>query len=252
MKNMLKAILVDDEENSLNAVRQKILQHCPAVEILAACTQPLEAVVKINELRPDIVFLDIEMPGMNGFGLLQSVTYKDFEPVFVTAYDHYAVKAIRYSALDYLVKPVDVDELKATVERALQKKNIAGPDQRLELLLDHLSHPKKNFRKIAIPTHEGLNFIKVDDIVYLEASINYTHIYLTSKQKYVVSRTIKDFEEILPAERFIRIHSSYIINKDYLEKYIRGDGGQVVLATGITLDVAKRKKAEFLKAIGHH
>jgi two-component system LytT family response regulator len=248
---MLRAILVDDEENSLNALKQKIIQHCGFVEIVATCTQPGEAIGKINLLQPDILFLDIEMPAINGFNLLQRLDYRNFELVFVTAYDHYAIKAIRFSALDYLVKPVDVDELKATVERAIQRKNIKAPNQRLELLLDHLAQPKKSFNKIAIPSHEGIQFIKVNDIIYLEANVNYTHIYAAGNNKYVVSRTIKDFEEILPPETFIRIHNSYIINKEYLEKYVRGEGGQVVLSNGVVLDVAKRKKAEFLKAIGY-
>lgn len=248
---MLRAILIDDEVNPLNALKEKITQHCSSVEIVAACNNPSAAIEKINSLQPDIIFLDIEMPVINGFSLLQQLDYKNFEVVFVTAYDHYAIKAIRFSALDYLVKPVDIDELKATVEKALQKKNTAQPNQRLELLLDHLSHSRKDFKKIAIPSHEGLRFIKVNEIVYLEASINYTHIYVSDNNKYVVSRTIKDFEELLPTETFIRIHNSYIINKDYLEKYIRGEGGQVVLSNGTVLDVAKRKKTEFLKAIGY-
>ena len=247
---MLRAILIDDEENSLNALKQKLIQHCPSVEIKATYSVPLEAIAGIDAYKPDIVFLDIEMPVLNGFNLLQQVSFKNFEPVFVTAYDHYAVRAIRYSALDYLVKPVDIDELKASVDRAIAKKHNSGPNQRLELLLDHLSHPQKNFKRIAVPSHEGLQFIKVSDIVYLEANVNYTHIYL-SNHKYVVSRTIKDFEELLPPDTFIRIHNSYIINKEYMEKYIRGDGGQVVLSTGATLDVAKRKKSDFLKAIGY-
>jgi len=248
---MLRAILVDDEENSLNALKQKIIQHCDAVEVIGTFTKPDQAIEKINLLQPDILFLDIEMPGINGFSLLKKIEHKNFDVVFVTAYDHYAIKAIRFSALDYLVKPVDVDELKATVDRAVQKKNTTLPNQRLELLLDQLSQPKKNFSRIAIPSHEGIQFIKVDDIIYLEANANYTHIYTIQNNKYVVSRTIKDFEEILPVEIFIRIHNSYIINKDYLEKYIRGEGGQVVLSNGVVLDVAKRKKAEFLKAIGY-
>jgi two-component system LytT family response regulator len=248
---MLRAILVDDEENSLNALKQKIIQHCNAVEIIATSTLPDQAIEKINLLKPDILFLDIEMPVVNGFSLLQKLDYKNFELVFVTAYDHYAIRAIRYSALDYLVKPVDVDELKTTVEKALQKKNKTIPNQRLELLLEHLSQPRKNFNKIAIPGHDGIRFIKVDEIIYLEANVNYTHIYATESNKYIVSRTIKDFEEILPPETFIRIHNSYIINKDYLEKYIRGEGGQVELSNGAVLDVSKRKKAEFLKSIGY-
>jgi two-component system, LytTR family, response regulator len=248
---MLRAILVDDEENALNSLKQKIMQHCSSVEIVAACTVPDEAIEKINLLQPDILFLDIEMPGMNGFSFLQKLDHKNVEVIFVTAYDHYAVKAIRFSALDYLVKPVDLDELKAAVERATQKRNITMPNRRLELLLDQVSRPQKSFNKIAIPTHEGMQFIKVSDIIFLEAHTNYTHISVNGNLKYIVSRTIKDFEEILPTETFFRIHNSYIINKDYLEKYIRGEGGQVVLSNGTVLDVAKRKKAEFLKTIGY-
>lgn len=247
---MLRAILVDDEENALNALRQKIIQHCCEVEVLAACTMPDEAMEAINQLRPDILFLDIEMPGTNGFNFLKKLEYKNVEVIFVTAYDHYAIKAIRFSALDYLVKPVDVDELKIAVDRAIGKKNTSMPNQRLQLLLDHLEQPKRNFNKIAIPSHEGVQFIKVGDIIYLEANVNYTHIYTSGNHKYIVSRTIKDFEELLPPDTFIRIHNSHIINKDYLEKYIRGEGGQVVLSNGAVLDVAKRKKTEFLKAIG--
>jgi two-component system, LytTR family, response regulator len=248
---MLRAILVDDEENALNSLKQKIIQHCSTVEIVAACTGPDEAIEKISLLQPDLLFLDIEMPGINGFSFLQKLDYKSVEVVFVTAYDHYAIKAIRFSALDYLVKPVDVDELKAAVDRAAPKRNITIPNQRLELLLDQISRPQKSFNKIAIPTHEGMQFIKVNDIIYLEAHVNYTHIFLSENLRYIVSRTIKDFEEILPTETFFRIHNSYIINKDYLEKYIRGEGGQVVLSNGTVLDVAKRKKAEFLKTIGY-
>jgi len=248
---MLTAVLIDDEENSLSALKQKLVQNCPEVEIVGLSTLPQEAIEQINRLKPDIVFLDIEMPGINGFNLLQQVSFKNFEPVFVTAYDHYAVRAIRFSALDYLVKPVDIDELKSAVDRAREKKNRHVTNERLELLLDHLSNPRKDFKHIVIPSQDALRFIKVEDIVYLEANVNYTHIFMADGSKYVVTRTIKEFEDLLPAERFIRIHNSYIINKDFLEKYIRGEGGHVLMRNGIKLDVSKRKKAEFLKAIGY-
>jgi two-component system, LytTR family, response regulator len=248
---MLTAILIDDEANSLSALKQKLLQNCPEVEIVGLSTSPDDAIEMINNSKPDLVFLDIEMPGTNGFNLLQQVTFKNFEPVFVTAYDHYAVKAIRFSALDYLVKPVDIEELRAAVARAREKKNRHSANERLELLLDHISNPKKDFKHIVIPSQDALRFIKVEEIVYLEANVNYTHIYMADGHKFVVTRTIKEFEDLLPTDRFIRIHNSYIINKDYLEKYIRGDGGHVLMHNGIKLDVSKRKKAEFLKAIGY-
>jgi two-component system, LytTR family, response regulator len=248
---MIKAILVDDEENSLSSLKEKLLSHCPQVSIIALCNNAAKGIEAIDNLKPDIVFLDIEMPVMNGFIMLQQLTYKNFELIFTTAYDHYAIKAIRYSALDYLVKPIEIEDLKAAVNKAEEKRNRSYPNPQIELLVEQLISKKNNFTRIAIPTLEGLQFIKVEDIIYLEASVNYTYIFTGEKKKYIVSRTLKDFEDMLPDEIFLRIHNSYIINKNFVEKYIRGDGGQVVLSTGVTLDVAKRKKHEFLKAIGH-
>lgn len=248
---MLKAILVDDEESNLSSLKEKLNRHCPQISIVATCDSAQKGIAAINSLQPDIVFLDIEMPVMNGFLMLQELSYKNFELIFTTAYDHYAIKAIRYSALDYLVKPIDIEDLKIAVQRAEEKKLNQTSNHRLELLLENLSPKKNNFQRIAIPTAEGLQFVKVDDIVYLEANVNYTHIFLKGGEKYVVSHTLKDFEEMLDPETFLRIHHSHIINKNYAEKYIRGEGGQVVLSNGIVLDVAKRKKTEFLKAIGY-
>jgi two-component system, LytTR family, response regulator len=248
---MLKAILIDDEENSISSLKEKLLTHCTQVKIIACCDNATKGIEAIDSLHPDIVFLDIEMPVMNGFLMLQQLTYKNFELIFTTAYDHYAIKAIRFSALDYLVKPIEIDDLKAAVLKAEEKRNHSYPNPQIELLVEQLISKKNNFSRIAIPTNEGLQFIRVEDIIYLEASSNYTHIFSTEKKKYIVSRTLKDFEDMLLTDTFIRIHNSYIINKNYVEKYIRGDGGQVVLSNNVTLDVSKRKKTEFLKAIGH-
>ena len=247
----LRTILIDDEESSLSSIKEKLNKHCSQVEITGAFTSAEDGREAIESLHPDLVFLDIEMPVMNGFVMLQQLKYKNFELIFVTAYDHYAIKAIRYSALDYLVKPVEIDQLKSAVERAAVKRNILEPNRQLEILLDNILRKKSMFQHIAIPTSDGLQFIKTDDIFYLEASINYTHIYLAGKTRYTVGRTLKDFEEMLPADNFLRIHNSYIINKNYLEKYVRGEGGQVIMKNGTVLDVSKRKKAEFLKSIGY-
>lgn len=248
---MIKAILIDDEENSLSSLKEKLLAHFPQVKIVASCDNAEKGIGAIDSLQPDIVFLDIEMPVMNGFVMLQQLTYKNFELIFTTAYDHYAIKAIRYSALDYLVKPIEIEDLKNAISKAEEKRNRAYPNPQIELLVEQLVNKKNSFSRIAIPTTEGLQFLKVEEIIYLEASINYTHIFTTEKKKYIVGRTLKDFEDMLPAEIFLRIHSSYIINKNFADKYIRGEGGQVVLSNGVVLDVAKRKKSEFLKAIGH-
>ena len=248
---MLKAILIDDEESSLSSLKEKISSYCPDIQVTALCDNAGKGIEAIDNLHPDIVFLDIEMPVMNGFVMLQQLTYKNFELIFATAYDHYAIKAIRYSALDYLVKPIEIEDLKAAVNKATDKRNRSYPNPQIELLVEQLVNKKNSFSRIAIPTTEGLQFLKIEEIIYLEASINYTHIYTRDGKKFIVSRTLKDFEDMLPPEVFLRIHNSYIINKNFAEKYIRGDGGQVVLSNGVMLDVAKRKKSEFLKAIGY-
>lgn len=248
---MLKAILIDDEESNLSSLREKITKGCPDVIIIKMCDTAEKGIESINALQPDIVFLDIEMPVMNGFVMLQHLSYKNFELIFTTAYDHYAIKAIRFSALDYLVKPIEMEELISAVAKVIEKRNRSFPNPQIELLVDQLVNKKNSFSRIAIPTTEGLQFIKLEDIIHLEASINYTHIYASGNKKYIVSKTLKDFEEMLPPETFLRIHNSYIINKNFCEKYIRGEGGRVVLSNGIVLDVAKRKKSEFLKAIGY-
>ncbi len=248
---MLTAIIIDDESSSRNALRQKLSNHCTDVIIIAECENGEEGIENIEKKKPDIVFLDVEMPRMNGFTMLQQLKDKNFEVIFITAYDQYAIKAIRYSALDYLVKPVEIDELKNAVNRAVEKRTLSKPNERLELLLENVMNEKIKFRRIAIPTTEGLQFIKINDIIYLEASANYTKFHLCNNIKYTVSKTLKEFEDILPFDIFIRIHNSYIISKNYVEKYIRGEGGQVVLSNGSVLDISKRKKAEFLKAIGY-
>jgi two-component system LytT family response regulator len=248
---MIKAILIDDEANSLSSLKEKLLAHCSQVNIIACCDNAGKGIEAIDSLHPDIVFLDIEMPVMNGFIMLQQLTYKNFELIFTTAYDHYAIKAIRYSALDYLVKPIEIEDLKTAVIKAEEKRNLSYPNPQIELLVEQLLNKKNSFSRIAIPTAEGLQFIKVADIIYLEASGNYTHIFTSEKKKYIASHTLKDYEDMLPEDIFLRIHNSYIINKNFAEKYIRGDGGQVVLSNGIYLEVSKRKKSEFLKAIGY-
>lgn len=248
---MLNAILVDDEESNVSSLKEKLSRHCADINIVALCYNAADAIKAINALEPDVVFLDIEMPVMNGFLLLQNLTFRNFELIFITAYDHYAIKAIRFSALDYLVKPIEIEELKIAVEKAKEKRLNLNSALQLEILLENLQVKKNSFQKIAIPTTDGLQFIKINEILYLEANTNYTHVILTDSKKFVVCQTLKTFEDILPTNTFIRIHNSYIINKNFAEKYIRGEGGQVVLSNGVTLDVSKRKKADFLKAIGH-
>lgn len=248
---MLTAIIIDDESSSRNALRQKLANHCPDIIVVAECEDGQEGIKNIEEKKPDILFLDVEMPRMNGFTMLQQLQNRNFELIFITAYDYYAIKAIKFSALDYLVKPVAIEDLTAAVAKAVQKRRLASGNERLELLLQNLMNEKKEQQRIAIPSMDGLQFVSMNDIVYLEAQSNYTVVYLQDAYKLTVSKTLKDFEELLPPAVFIRIHHSYMVNKNAVEKYIKGEGGQVVMKNGATLDVARRKKEEFMKAIGH-
>lgn len=247
---MLTAIIIDDETSSRNSLRQKLANHCPDILITGECENGEEGIKVLGDKKPDIIFLDVEMPRMNGFTMLQQLSNKNFEVIFITAYNHYAIQAIKFSALDYLVKPVAVEDLKAAVEKAVQKRKISAGNERLEILLQNLMQEKKELQRIAIPSMEGLLFVETGNIIYLEANSNYTCFYLTNNRKVTVTKTLKDFEDLLPSSVFIRIHHSYIINKNLVEKYIKGEGGQVVMKNGTLLDVARRKKEEFMKAIG--
>lgn len=245
----LSAIIIDDESSSRNSLRQKLKSYCPDIEIVDICENGEDGIASIKLNNPDIVFLDVEMPRMNGFVMLQQLEQRNFELIFTTAYDHYAIRAIRECALDYLVKPIEIKLLMDAVERVQKKRELPAPDQRIEVLLQNLLAAKNNHR-IAIPSLEGLQFVETSEIIFVEAESNYSFITLQSGPRITVSKTLKDFEELLPSVCFIRIHHSYIINKDHIKKYLKGDGGQVLMSNGKLLDVARRKKDDFLKAIG--
>ena len=246
---MLTAIIIDDEINGRIALKQKLRDYCPAVSIVGEAANGKEGIEMINLYHPQLVFLDIEMPEMDGFEMLINLPVKNFHLVFTTAYDHYAIKAIKYAAFDYLLKPIDIDELKTTIERL---SNLPAPEltnKKLEILEQNLL-TKPFLNKIAIPTQEGLLFFDIAHIVHLEAQSNYTMIYFDDQTKLMASRTLKEFEEILPADIFFRPHNSHIINLNFIKRYLRGDGGQVELKNGTYILVSRRKKEEFLKVIG--
>lgn len=247
---MVTAIIIDDEQNGRIALRQKLQDYCADVELIGEAENGEDGMRLIEKQQPDVVFLDIEMPRMDGFEMLHRLPEKNFHLIFTTAYDQYAIKAIKYAAFDYLLKPIEIEELQLAVKRVGEKKLNKSSSNQLELLLENMLPKKSTYQRIAIPTSEGLQFIKLNEIIYLEANNNYTYFHLAGNHKYIVSRTLKDFEEMLPDDTFLRIHNSYVINKNFAERYIRGEGGQVVLSNGTVLDVAKRKKADFLKAIG--
>jgi two-component system LytT family response regulator len=247
--SMLSAIIIDDEQKGRLALRQKIQDYCPVVEVLGEAADGVEGIDLIEKFKPQIVFLDIEMPRMDGFEMLRQIEHKDFHIIFTTAYDQYAIKAIKYAAFDYLLKPVDIDELKNAVEKAYQR-NAQLTSQKLATL-EHNLQSIQSLNKLAIPTLEGFLFFDIGHIIHLEAQSNYTAIYFTDHPKLIASKTLKDFEDMLPPEIFFRPHHSHIINLNFIKRYIKGDGGQIEMQNGNYVTVARRKKEEFLKAIGY-
>lgn len=246
---MPTAILIDDEKNSRESLRKKIETHCSAVSILAECSNGLEGLDAIQKLNPDIVFLDIEMPHMNGFTMLQQLPERNFELIFTTAFNQYAINAIRFSALDYLVKPVDVTELVQAVNRATVKPGNSIDKKQLDILQQFLNQQKTVPDRIAVAVTSGLEIIQLNQILYLEAEGNYTNIHLENSRPLLSSKTLKEFEDILPTTQFCRIHNASLVNVQYIKKYNKGEGGQVILSNGTVLDVARRRKEELLQLL---
>jgi len=247
---MIKTIIIEDEAKSRSSLRQKLIEFCPVIEIAGEAEDGQEGKSLIEKHQPQLIFLDIEMPKMNGFEMLNVIKEKNFHIIFTTAYDQYAIKAIKYAAFDYLLKPIDIEELKMAVARIADKET-GETKKQVELLQQNIQHPKKQLNKLAVPTLDGLLFYDINDIVHLEANSNYTHIFFNNQTKILASKTLKEFEDILPEETFFRVHHSHLINLNYIKKYIKGDGGQIELLNGTYVDVSRRKKDEFLKAIGY-
>jgi len=247
---MIKTIILEDEAKSRSSLRKKLTEFCPEIHIVAEGENGREGIALIEKHKPQLIFLDIEMPELNGFEMLNAIEEKNFHVVFTTAYDQYAIKAIKYAAFDYLLKPVDIEELKSAVARAAGIDTI-NMNKQVELLQQNIQHPKKQLNKLAIPTLEGLLFYDINDIIQLEANSNYTNIFFVNNTKIIASKTLKEFEELLPSDIFFRTHHSHLINLNYIKRYIKGDGGQIELQNGSYVDVSRRKKEEFLKVIGY-
>jgi two-component system LytT family response regulator len=244
---MLTAIIIDDEPKGRLALKQKLVSYCPQVDVIGEAGDGSEGLKLIQKFSPAIVFLDIEMPRMNGFEMLHELKEKNFHLIFTTAYDQYAIKAIKYAAFDYLLKPIDIEELKLSIEK-IASTAPTQTEKKLATLQQNLQS-KSLSNKIAIPTLEGLLFFNISDIIHLEAQSNYTTIYFSAHPKLTASRTLKEFEELLPQDIFFRPHHSHLINLNYIKRYIKGDGGQIEMQNGNYVDVARRKKDEFLKVI---
>jgi two-component system, LytTR family, response regulator len=247
MTTSLQTILVDDEPRGLNSMQKLLQLNCPDVNIVAACSSVDEAIEKINEWRPDLVFLDIAMPVKNGFDLLKELKEPHFEVIFVTAHNKFMIEAFHFSAIDYLLKPVEDDLLVDAVKRA--KKRIAEKtgSKNIETFLHNVQQKQSpQNMKLCIPSLKGFQVVELDDILYAEASGNYTNFHFTKQHIVCTSKPIHEYEELLTDSGFVRIHKSYLVNLLHVKEYLRGEGGSVILSNNKEIEVARRKKDIFI------
>lgn len=239
----LRAILIDDEERARNTLSMLLAEYCPQVEVIATCASVPEGVLAINKLRPDLVFLDIEMPEYNGFELLGFFRDVDFEFIFVTAYNEYALRAFEVSASDYLLKPVETGLLQAAVEKVMARRRLSGMQERLDLLRE--AFQGGDVKRIAITVNDGLLFVEVADILMLEADGAYTKVFLRNGTSMLVSKKLRFFEEVLESRPyFARPHRSFVLNLNFLRKYIRGES-LLLMDNGVSVPIARERKQDF-------
>lgn len=246
----MKAIIVDDEPGGIRALQKMLAQHCPQVQVTAVCTDAFTAREKIEELQPDLVFLDIQMPGKTGLDLLAEINDRFFQIIFVTAHNEYILKALQFSAADYLLKPVDEDRLVEAVKRASAKTNAGKPAEQESVLLHNIAKADNpSEMRLCLPTLKGFIVVKLEDIVYCEAERSYTLFHLAGKKSVLVSKPLFDYENLLQTASFLRIHKSFMINLLHVKEYQRGEGGIVVMSDGAEIEVSRRKKDQFFSRI---
>jgi two-component system LytT family response regulator len=246
----MRAIIVDDELDGIGTLKKLLELCCKQVNVVAACNNAVSAKEKIQELRPDVIFLDIQMPGKSGLELLDELPDKNIEIVFVTAHNEYMLQALQFSAADYLLKPVDEDRLIEAVKRVEKKLTEKNDSVNVEDLLHNLHKAgSPNEMKLCIPTLKGFIVLRLEDIIVCEAEKNYTVFYLANRKPITASRTLLDYEELLKDTTFLRVHKSFLINLRHVSEYQRGEGGVVIMTNGMEIEVSRRKKDYFLAKV---
>ena len=246
----MKAILVDDEADGIRTLQKLLGLHCPSVEVVAACSNAADARRQIELLKPDVVFVDIQMPGKSGIEMISELEDRDFEIIFVTAHNEYMLQALQYSAADYLLKPVDEDRLAEAVRRAEKRSQDGKKGELTETLLYNMSKAgQPSEMRLCLPTLKGFIILKLDDIVYCEAERSYTIFHLEDKRTVIVSKPLLEYESMLVDTSFFRIHKSFLINLRHVKEYQRGEGGIVIMGNNAEIEVSRRKKEQFLLKI---
>lgn len=246
---MITTLIIEDEQKSREMLAAMIQKMCPELEIIGLAANVAEGVQMIKEKKPELVFLDISMPDGSGFDLLEQVAGNKFELIFATASDQHAIRAIKFSACDYLLKPIDSDELKAAANKVVLKKNAIPNMENLQFLIQHLKRADDNFQKITLPTGNAYEIVNVKDIIRCEADGSYTTFYLTDKRKLMISAGLKHYEELLPESEFIRVHHHHLINMNHVIRFLKEDGGYAVMSDGSKIEISRRKKEAFMEKL---
>jgi len=248
---MIKSLIIDDEKHCCESLQWQLKKYCPEIEVMDICYTAKTGLEQIEKLKPQLIFLDVEMPEINGFELLSTLSEIHFDIIFTTAFDQYAIRAIKFGALDYLLKPIDKDELVKAVN-TLHIRTQRDSTKQLDALLTHIRKSNDlSFRKIAFPTQHSYELVPLNNIMSCESDSNYTHVHLNNGQRMTVSKTLKEIEDLLDMPPFFRIHHSYLVNLQYAVRYIKGEGGYLVLSNDLTVPVSRSKKEELLKVITH-
>lgn len=242
----MRTAILDDELHSAELLRHLLERHCPQIQVTHLYTQSEVAAKELKSDPPELIFLDIEMPRMNGFEFLATFPSVPFSVIFTTAYDQYAVRAFKFSAIDYLLKPIDITELKEAVRKA---STLQAPEPAQLDILHHMRHPDASPGRIALSTMEGLTFVDIQEIIHCESHSAYTYLYLTGDRKYFLSRHLKEIAEVLEPAGFVRVHNRHLINIRFVSNYRRGEGGEILMTNGHHIPVSRSKKSLFLDRI---
>lgn len=246
----IKAIIIDDEKHCSATLEYELGKHCPDVQIIGTFNDPLKGKEAIVSEKPDLLFLDIEMPKLNGFELLHSLEERNFGLVFTTAYDDFAIKAFQFSALDYLLKPISGGDLTKAIDRFKQHEKNGINQTQLEILFSKLENG--GFNKIALPSSGGLEFALPEEIMHCESDSNYTMVHFVERKKLLLSKTLKEVDEMLKGHGFFRIHHSHLVNLNHIKQYVKGSGGYVILESGVQVPVSRSKKDELMALFQSH
>ncbi len=240
---MKRVLIVDDEKNGREALKSILEKFSNDITIVGEAENVSDGLAKINKLNPEVIFLDVEMPDGTGFDLLEKVKKRNFEVVFVTAYNNYAIKAFQFSAIDYLLKPIDPIRLKESIEKLRLDTKFSELNKKLDVILQNKTKPEK----LALPTTEGIHVIKISDIVRCFASDCYTKFFMKDNSKILVSRTLKEYSEMLEDLNFSRVHQSHLVNMEYVERFVNSEGGYLIMSNGDQVEVSRRRKKTLME-----